>query len=107
MPYKTIPLKPETYRKLLGLKRALRDKRDKAVSWDDVINYLLRGVITLEPYNVITLEDYNVVRGPMEPQAREVAPKLPSEVPSAVASELPSYFQDNPWLEILARRGQE
>ena len=55
MPYKTIPLKPETYRKLLELKRALRDEWDRAVSWDDVINHLLGGVITLEPSKVITL----------------------------------------------------
>ena len=131
MQYKTIPLKPETYRKLLKLKRVLRDKRDRAVSWDDVINYLLDGVITLEPYNVITLEAHKVMRGGSSAWRERPAPemkvglapeplghdealergdtgRLGVQIPRCpTTSDLPSFFRDNPWLEILARRGQE
>ena len=101
--YKTIPLKPSTYRRLRELKRELEDQLDKRVSWDDAINFLLDRVITSQSCEIVK----------SEASKRELRPALmdtflskpqPSE---ALESDLPSFFRDNPWLEILANRGQE
>ena len=130
--YRTIPVKAPTFRRLKELRRELEDRYDRAVSWDEVINYLLDGVITLEPSKVISLEAHNVMRGGssawLERPAPEVKVGLAAEplgddepleragdtgrpgvqIPHRpTMPDLPSFFRDNPWLEILAQRGED
>ena len=41
MKYRNIPLKEETFKRLMRLRHHLEEERGKRVSWDDVIKHLL------------------------------------------------------------------
>ncbi len=80
---------------LRGLRAKILELEALVKSLDRELRSLRRAPIAIQPAQDVSMEPL---------PSRPAPPASPSPLQGG---ELPSYFKDNPWLEILAKRGRE